>query len=172
VGMKFTLGGPTVQVRWFRCLPGALPLPTSNLFFSRNWEDKADRFDELGEQSGPRPWSRGVSLPFAFGKHLCDQVEWFSQGVPASALPIKRPVTQQGLPLCCLRPPEGLPVGQIIQSGDGWYYNGVGGVLCDSELVPVTPMMMMVARQARKPFPRIFRSESTWQLSKREPSTK
>jgi hypothetical protein len=110
-------------VRWYFCRPGAQPLGFATPFYSRNWEDASEKFDEIGEQPGPRPWDRGMPPPCSEGVRLCRPRVYLSRGLPPGRL-LSRQVTQAGVPLCCC-----VDVPAFDESGGSV---GPGGILWES----------------------------------------
>lgn len=104
--MRFFRDDPrTTTVRWYRCKPGALPLPFSTPFRSLNnvEPDLADVQQELGEQLGaPRVWVDGSYGGTATGQGYCGTADQWHDGQP---LPPDVPVERDsaGTPLCCPR---------------------------------------------------------------------
>lgn len=103
VGMRFSESSGVIPCRWFFADGGAKYLDAPTAFYSRNWEDKASKFDTLGEQPGNRRWSNGQRPALALGRRLCDPVELFLLG-PPPGVTLNRDVVPGPVPACCLDP--------------------------------------------------------------------
>jgi hypothetical protein len=95
---RFKLGGQDVWVRWYKAVPGALPLPFESAFGSAVWiTDYDEDKPPLGMQ-GPTPPGRG-KVPSRYvwrpnrmagappGQHWHGEPDWFLHGIPADAVP-------------------------------------------------------------------------------------
>jgi hypothetical protein len=139
VGMRFSDTLPIIPVRWFFADKRAKFFPGPNAFYSRNWEDKSDRFDQLGEQPGPRPWANGIRPGLALGQRLCDPPLIFLVGL-APGFSFNRPVASDSTSLCCLDPMK-LPLGCAGSESNGateWVSCG-GAVGAGQSVVSKTP---------------------------------
>jgi hypothetical protein len=123
--MRFSDDTDPVLVRWFFAAPGAKMFPGPSAFYSRVWEDRGDRYDDIGEQDSPRPWYSGLRPQLARGTGLCDPVGYFTFGL-APGQRLSRPVAIGPVPVCCLdaaRPPLGCfgvdAVGGVIWTACG-----------------------------------------------------
>jgi hypothetical protein len=132
VPMRFKDGDAPVMVRWFFVDRGAKYFPGLNSFYSRNWEDASEKFDEIGEQPGNRRWVNGQRPALALGQRLCDDPLLFRFGL-APGQTISRGVVAGPVPVCCLDP---LGTGG---GGEGFAYDGStewigsGGAVADGE---------------------------------------
>ncbi len=89
-----------VPVRWFFADSQAPVLSGPTVFVSRNWEIKEDRFDDLGEQPGPRPWDPGHRPAVLNGQRFCRSNDIYLLGQDGPISPAI-PVSENGIPRCC-----------------------------------------------------------------------
>jgi hypothetical protein len=125
--MVFRPGGPGVPIKWFWCHPDAKYVGVPTPFYSRNWEDKSEKFDEGGEQPGKRPWLPGLRPHLLDGMRLCRPITYLMFGIHAG-MTLRRKVTTGGVPICCLDLDElGQQPGGVSPSGSGAWF-GFGGL--------------------------------------------
>jgi len=99
--MVFQPGGAAIPVRWYFAPKGAKLFPRAHAFFSRNWEDKGDQFDTIGEQPGLRPWRNGIGPNLVRGDGVCASVEQLSgDAVTLGSTGVD--IYSNGVPVCCV----------------------------------------------------------------------
>ncbi len=125
--MRFAPGGPIVPVQWFFTAPGALLLGKPTVFYSRNWEDAAEKFDELGERPGPRRWVSGLRKAFLDGQRFCSPPDFLDVGLPRGKT-LDRIITLDGVPLCCLPRSPAIYFSSGFSSRLSVTWNAGGGV--------------------------------------------
>jgi hypothetical protein len=93
------------RVRWFFADDNAVVLPFATRFASGNWAS------EVRDWSGPgevlprrRAYNRGANVPFYFGQQPCGTEDQFKDGTLFPPGPYPRNI--DGVPLCCLPPPD------------------------------------------------------------------
>lgn len=153
--MVFSPGGPNVPVKWFWPDPDAPLLGVPTPFYSRNWEDKSEKFDPLGEQAGKRPWLPGLRSHLLNGERLCRPITYLMFGFdPGQVLNGK--VTKDGVPLCCFdKDAVGFQRGGKSPSGSGSWF-GFGGLTLSGQ-----------SRWVKGPWPTVgmslcFAGSATW----------
>jgi hypothetical protein len=76
-------GGPLLTQLWYRCPPGAKPLPFPSSFMSLNWDHYPFYVPPIGETyTGPRAWSNGRTPPTAKGLAPFGPRPFFEVGQP------------------------------------------------------------------------------------------
>jgi len=126
VGMVFSPGGPVVPVRWFFAAKGAEPLGFATPFYSRNWEDAASKFDDLGERPGPRKWFNGQRHVLLTGTGPKCATVGLQNGLAPGQTEAKR-VTTDGVPVCCLTELGFFLTGDGYGPSPGIAWNAGGG---------------------------------------------
>jgi len=130
VPMCFRDGDPAVPVKWFFTAPEAKYFPGLNSFYSRNWEDESEKFDEIGEQPGNRRWNNGQRPALATGQHLCDDPLLFRFGLAPGQL-LDRPVFAGPVPVCCIVPTAAGSGGEGISFDGAVEWTSAGGAVAD-----------------------------------------
>jgi len=143
-----------VSGRWHFCPDGALPVPFTHTFASRNWIDRSDRqLVGMGEADLRGAYSRGESDPLFTGQRVCGSAFVWRNGAlfrQRGNLPVV-----DGIPVCCVPgarlffggaeasgsaavtyiDPQ-LAEGGLLLDGEGSFgvgYEGDGGLLLDGE---------------------------------------
>jgi hypothetical protein len=77
-------GDVIVPVTWYRCAPGAKPLPFPTLFGSGNWaSDRTNWFGPGEVLGGSHAYSKGKTPVGMVGKKWAGPREWFEHGQPS-----------------------------------------------------------------------------------------
>jgi len=105
----FTGGGNPLTIRWYRCPPGAKPLPFPSSFMSLNWNPRPYEMTGIGEiWTGPPKWSNGRTPPTARGQSPFGPPVFFADGQPWNPDGPVIPRDPWGLAVACtgMAPPE------------------------------------------------------------------
>lgn len=82
VPMVFRVGDDPILVKWRRALPEALPFPDFHVFGSANWDERACKAGDLGEQPGQRVWTTGKVVTDPSGQNIGTQPRrWYQEGL-------------------------------------------------------------------------------------------